>query len=115
MAAGSSAPELFTSLAAVFSSPSSDCPGATGAENVGVGTIVGSAIFNILVIIGATAMLAGNVLVLQWKPLVRDTCFYGEIYYSDALLELDERGRVDGDMLLMLHHHVRPFRTRAEL
>eukprot|EP01052_Picozoa_sp_SAG31_P024892 SAG31_NODE_2148_length_6333_cov_16.166667_6_plen_434_part_00 len=99
MAAGSSAPELFTSLAAVFSTPSSECPGATGSENVGVGTIVGSAIFNILIIIGATALLAGNVLQLQYKPLVRDSCFYaasiglmmlfiidGMVFWWEALL-----------------------------
>nr|XP_019954366.1 PREDICTED: sodium/potassium/calcium exchanger 3-like [Paralichthys olivaceus] len=42
MAAGSSAPELFTSLIGVFITKG----------DVGVGTIVGSAVFNILVIIG---------------------------------------------------------------
>lgn len=40
MAAGSSAPELFTSLAGVVVD-----------SDVGVGTIVGSAVFNILVIV----------------------------------------------------------------
>lgn len=48
MAVGSSAPELFTSLFAVLK------PGEHA--NVGAGTIVGSAIFNILVIIGASAL-----------------------------------------------------------
>jgi len=71
MAAGSSAPELFTSLSSVI--VTDEC---ANRSSVGVGTIVGSAIFNILVIIGATCMLAGQVLQLGWKPMVRDTCWY---------------------------------------
>jgi Ca2+/Na+ antiporter len=71
MAAGSSAPELFTSLSSVI--VVDDC---ANRSSVGVGTIVGSAIFNILVIIGATCMLAGQVLQLGWKPMIRDTCWY---------------------------------------
>mmetsp|Transcript_4194 Transcript_4194/g.9097 ORF Transcript_4194/g.9097 Transcript_4194/m.9097 type:complete len:890 (+) Transcript_4194:386-3055(+) len=68
LAAGSSAPELFVSLADnVIANPPKD---------VGIGTIVGSAIFNILVIIGLTAMLAGDVLHLDWRPLARDVSFY---------------------------------------
>ena len=71
MAAGSSAPELFTSLSAVI--VTDPC---ANRGSVGIGTIVGSAIFNILVIIGATCMLAGQVLQLGWKPMIRDTCWY---------------------------------------
>lgn len=88
MAAGSSAPELFVSLADnVFSTP----------RSVGIGAIIGSAIFNILIIIASTALLAGacrlspvasspavtplgpragQVLLLDWRPLARDTCWY---------------------------------------
>lgn len=66
MAAGSSAPELFTSLLAVFVTN----------DDVGIGTIVGSAVFNILVIIGLSAALAGSVMKLDWRPLVRDSSFY---------------------------------------
>jgi len=47
MAVGSSAPELFTALFALFR--------AGNHGDVGAGTIVGSAIFNILVIIGVSA------------------------------------------------------------
>lgn len=65
-AAGSSAPELFTSLLAVFVTK----------DEVGVGTIVGSAVFNVLVIIGVSALLAGSTLQLDWRPLVRDSVFY---------------------------------------
>lgn len=49
-AAGSSAPELFVSLA--------DNVIAQTPKSIGIGTIVGSAIFNILVIIGASALVA---------------------------------------------------------
>lgn len=66
MAVGSSAPELFTSLFAVLK------PGDHA--NVGAGTIVGSAIFNILVIIGASAVFRRAK--LTWQPVVRDTLFY---------------------------------------
>lgn len=72
MAAGSSAPELFTSLASVLFEDK-----CNNRSSVGIGTIVGSAIFNILIIIGATAMLTENVLQLSWRPLVRDSCWYG--------------------------------------
>jgi Ca2+/Na+ antiporter len=71
MAAGSSAPELFTSLSSVIIID--EC---ANRSSVGVGTIVGSAIFNILVIIGATCLLAGQALQLGWKPMIRDTCWY---------------------------------------
>lgn len=68
MAAGSSAPELFVSLADnVFKKP---------AESLGVGTIVGSAIFNILIIISLSGLLAGQVLELDWRPMLRDSLWY---------------------------------------
>jgi len=75
MAAGSSAPELFTSLVATF----------LIVNEGGVGTIVGSAIFNILVIVGATGVIAckDQSLKIWWYPLSRD-CFF----YSLSILEL---------------------------
>ena len=75
MAAGGSAPELFTSIIGVFLTQS----------NVGIGTIVGSAVFNILFVLGACAFVVGmikdkdgnpTVLNLTWFPLTRDTVFY---------------------------------------
>ncbi|XP_072251703.1 sodium/potassium/calcium exchanger 3-like isoform X2 [Leuresthes tenuis] len=66
MAAGSSAPELFTSLIAVFITKG----------DVGVGTIVGSAVFNILVIIGLCGIFSGQPISLSWWPLFRDAVFY---------------------------------------
>ena len=38
-------------------------------------TVVGSSVYNILVIIGWSA-IAGKDILLDWKPLVRDSCFY---------------------------------------
>lgn len=65
MAAGGSAPELATSLLGVFVSKS----------DVGIGTIVGSAVFNILFVIAVCALAAPN-LKLTWWPLARDCTYY---------------------------------------
>jgi solute carrier family 24 (sodium/potassium/calcium exchanger), member 4 len=51
MAGGSSTPEVFISLIGVFFSQS----------NIGVGTIVGSSIFNILFVIGLCAIFVNTV------------------------------------------------------
>ncbi|CAG0890253.1 unnamed protein product [Darwinula stevensoni] len=66
MAAGGSAPELFTSVIGVFVS----------FDDVGIGTIVGSAVFNILFVIGMCALFSRSILHLTWYPLVRDCSFY---------------------------------------
>lgn len=66
MAAGGSAPELFTSVIGVFVS----------FDDVGIGTIVGSAVFNILFVIGMCAIFSRTVLTLTWWPLFRDCSFY---------------------------------------
>lgn len=66
MAVGSSAPELFVALFSVLK------PGEHQA--IGIGSIVGSAIFNLLVIVGAAAVVKKAK--LSWEPLVRDLFFY---------------------------------------
>ena len=66
MAAGGSAPELATSFIGTFINES----------NVGFGTIVGSAVFNILFVIGACAMVSPGAVQLTWWPLFRDSAFY---------------------------------------
>jgi K+-dependent Na+/Ca+ exchanger-like protein len=66
MAMGSSAPELAIAFIAVFR--------GVGHTDVGAGTIVGSAIFNILVITGAAAVFKTSK--LRWQPVARDLCFY---------------------------------------
>mmetsp|Transcript_15555 Transcript_15555/g.35635 ORF Transcript_15555/g.35635 Transcript_15555/m.35635 type:complete len:640 (-) Transcript_15555:203-2122(-) len=66
MAAGGSAPELFTSLI-----------GATVTENdVGFSTIVGSAVFNVLFVIGCCGYAAKTPIQLTWWPLFRDCSYY---------------------------------------
>ncbi|TRY88811.1 hypothetical protein DNTS_015024 [Danionella cerebrum] len=69
MAAGSSAPELFTSLIGVFITKG----------DLGVGTIVGSAVFNILTI------------TLTWWPLFRDSIFYILSVLALILIIYDEK------------------------
>ena len=92
MAMGSSAPELAIALIALFSG---------GAHSdVGIGTIVGSAVFNILVITGVSAVAAGG---LRIHPFAvrRDTLVYlasivylalifsdGEVALAEAALGL---------------------------
>ena len=67
MAIASSAPELSVSLIALFR------PGDH--ESIGMGTIVGSALFNLLFVIGASAFVAKKIK-LKWQTVMRDTLFY---------------------------------------
>ena len=86
MAAGGSAPELFTSIIGVFFSDS----------QVGFGTIVGSAVFNVLFVIGMCAMFSKTLLNLTWWPLLRDSIFYIIalilliIFFSDSSISWHE-------------------------
>lgn len=67
MAMGSSAPELFIALIALSRG---------GAHSdIGIGTIVGSAVFNILVITGASAVVAGK-MAMKRGAVERDIIFY---------------------------------------
>ena len=66
MAAGASSPEMFASLIGVMDRSA-----------VGAGTVVGSELFNILVIVGAVCMFAGSAgLMLDWRPLIREVGFF---------------------------------------
>eukprot|EP00559_Dactyliosolen_fragilissimus_P007397 CAMPEP_0184871144 /NCGR_PEP_ID=MMETSP0580-20130426/40151_1 /TAXON_ID=1118495 /ORGANISM="Dactyliosolen fragilissimus" /LENGTH=474 /DNA_ID=CAMNT_0027373693 /DNA_START=567 /DNA_END=1988 /DNA_ORIENTATION=- len=65
MAAGGSAPELFTSFIGTFTK-----------SDVGFGTIVGSAVFNVLFVIGMCSLLSKEILTLTWWPLFRDCLYY---------------------------------------
>lgn len=75
LALGTSAPEISTALFALF------LEGASPAT--GVGTIVGSAIFQILVVIGFAAVVKTSY--LNWRPVMRDSIFYA---FSVGLLIL---------------------------
>jgi K+-dependent Na+/Ca+ exchanger-like protein len=66
MAVGSSAPELFVALFAVLEPGDHDV--------IGIGSIVGSAIFNLLIIVGAASYVKQAK--LTWQPMVRDLAFY---------------------------------------
>ncbi|GMI06034.1 hypothetical protein TrLO_g2831 [Triparma laevis f. longispina] len=87
MAAGGSAPELFTALTGTFEESA-----------VGFGTVVGSAVFNVMFVIGVCAVASSTPLELTWWPLTRDCSYYalclyilsifmgdGEIYWYEAL------------------------------
>jgi len=67
MAAGGSAPELATSILGVF----------VATSDIGFGTIVGSAVFNVMFVIAACCFAtAGRNLELSWWPLIRDCSYY---------------------------------------
>jgi Ca2+/Na+ antiporter len=80
MAAGGSAPELATSMLGVFVSKS----------DVGIGTIVGSAVFNVLFVIAACALLAPN-LHVTWYPLARDCIYYCMSILALTVVVLDQK------------------------
>ena len=75
MAAGGSAPELFTSFIGTFNESA-----------VGFGTIVGSAVFNVLFVIGTCAVASKDPLHLTWWPLARDCSYYSLSLLVVALL-----------------------------
>lgn len=66
MAAGSSAPELATAVIAVF----------VAKDDIGIGTVVGSAVYNIAFVVGICGLFAGRAIYLNWWPMFRDCIFY---------------------------------------
>jgi Ca2+/Na+ antiporter len=73
MALGANGPELFTNLFSIFAGSDS-----------GIGVVIGSEIFNLLVIIGASTCASKvSPLYLEKVPFVRDVCYYA---FSIALL-----------------------------
>ncbi|XP_072385570.1 sodium/potassium/calcium exchanger 4-like isoform X2 [Diabrotica undecimpunctata] len=70
MATATSSPELFVNIVGTFITEG----------DIGLGTIVGSAVFNILAVTaccGFTTAVGGNKLKLDWWPLTRDSLIYG--------------------------------------
>ncbi|XP_040206941.1 sodium/potassium/calcium exchanger 3 [Rana temporaria] len=96
MAAGSSAPELFTSVIGVFITKG----------DVGVGTIVGSAVFNILCIIGVCGLFAGQVVVLSSWCLLRDASYYTLSVIALIVFIYDEKVSGWESMILVLMYAV---------
>ncbi|XP_048755617.2 sodium/potassium/calcium exchanger 5-like [Ostrea edulis] len=89
MAAGSSASEFFTTVIGVFIAES----------DVGVGTIVGTAVFNVLFVVAICGLFTGMVVHLTWYPVLRDCIAYSvsvialiiamydnQIYWYESLL-----------------------------
>lgn len=74
MAMGGSAPELFTNAAGTFAR-----------SDVGFGAIVGSAVFNLLFVIGICAAVSSRPLQLTWYPLTRDSVCYMIVLISLAI------------------------------
>ncbi len=58
-------------------------------DNVGIGTIVGSAVFNILFVLSMCAIFSKSVLELTWWPLFRDVSFYSLILITLVLCFMD--------------------------
>ncbi|CEF68807.1 Sodium/potassium/calcium exchanger 1 [Strongyloides ratti] len=81
MAAGGSMPEFFTSVFGVFIT----------SNNVGIGTIVGSATFNILCVLAFCTLFSKQVLKLTWWPLFRDITFYITSLFFLVIFFLDEK------------------------
>jgi len=81
MAAGGSAPEFFTSVIGVF----------IAQNNVGIGTIVGSATFNILCVLAFCTLFSTTILELTWWPLFRDVSFYFVALFMLVVFFIDER------------------------
>ena len=90
MAIGNSAPELFTSLIGVYISE----------DDVGVGTVVGSAVFNILFVLGCCILVSPAVLHVEVYPVVRDASFYVVSLIALAIVCMD--GKVDWHDALIL-------------
>jgi len=89
MAAGGSAPELATSIMGLFVSKS----------DIGIGTIVGSAVFNVLFVIAVCAWAAPG-LPLSWWPLARDCTYYCFSIQVLVLFVLDQQ--IEGYEALIL-------------
>lgn len=93
MAAGGSAPELFTSIMGVFVSK----------NDIGFGTIVGSAVFNVLFVIAMCAFIVPN-LEVTWWPLARDCISYciGIIALVGVVIDFEVK-HYEAFMLLLLY------------
>ncbi|CDS35715.1 sodium:potassium:calcium exchanger [Echinococcus multilocularis] len=81
MAAGSSAPELATTLVGVL----------IARDDIGLGAVVGSADFNVMFVTSVCALFSKEIIYLNWWPLVRDSTFYLVSIILLALVIVDEK------------------------
>jgi len=80
MAAGTSAPEFFTNIMGTFVTKS----------DLGIGTIVGSAVFNIFGVISVCGLFGGQKIPLDWYPITRDCFIYGVTVVILSVVLVDE-------------------------
>lgn len=88
LAMASSAPELFTSIIATCVLESTS----------GVGNVLGSAVFNLLVIIGVVPIFAKGTLKIWWYPTARDAVFYSIAILEVFLVMRDTNGAGHGEV-----------------
>jgi solute carrier family 24 (sodium/potassium/calcium exchanger), member 3 len=67
MISGTSSPEFFTNIMGTFVTES----------DLGIGTIVGSAVFNIFGVIAVCGLFTGHKVPIDWYPITRDCLAYG--------------------------------------
>lgn len=81
MAAASSSPELFINCIGTFVTKG----------DLGVGAVVGSAVFNVLAVPACCALLAGRVIELDWWSVSRDCLMYAVAVMALILALLDSK------------------------
>jgi K+-dependent Na+/Ca+ exchanger-like protein len=85
MAAGGSAPEFYSSLFGTFTE-----------SEIGFGTIIGSAVFNVLFVIAMCTILTKEELTLTWWPLFRDAVYYAiGLIVITAFIEFNSKEQIE--------------------
>ncbi|KAJ2954393.1 hypothetical protein O0L34_g2656 [Tuta absoluta] len=92
MAAASSSPELFINCVGTFVTEG----------DLGVGAIVGSAVFNVLAVPACCALFSGKVIELDWWSVSRDCLMYAVAVVALILTLLDDRIYWHEALLLVL-------------
>ncbi|XP_041987136.1 sodium/potassium/calcium exchanger 4-like [Aricia agestis] len=92
MAAASSSPELFINCVGTFVTEG----------DLGVGAVVGSAVFNVLAVPACCALVAGRVIELDWWSVSRDCMMYAVAVVALILSLLDDKVYWHEALLLVL-------------
>ncbi|XP_045531328.1 sodium/potassium/calcium exchanger 3-like [Pieris brassicae] len=92
MAAASSSPELFINCVGTFVTEG----------DLGVGAVVGSAVFNVLAVPACCALVAGRVIELDWWSISRDCLMYAVAVLALILTLLDDMVYWHEALLLVL-------------
>jgi Ca2+/Na+ antiporter len=59
--------------------------------DIGIGTVVGSAVFNIMFVISIVALLSGIIISLNWYPMLRDSVCYLVSILAMILVIVDDK------------------------